>query len=211
MSELSNTEEDLDSFIGNTLGESYYAYIINSNADITGKYNIQKALAKEGIEIDGKTAKQLISAMEYVHNLGQKDVVAEELNNTGKAQSDAYKTKSDIEKSNEDKNDKVDGMDFSGLRTYKDVFKKFGIEGADELLSDLNNKKVEAALLNKLTWKFTEAEFNDIDTIKRPKQRAYMRDIKRFFPNVSYNELLALQQSLKHVHDIKDDSNIKIC
>ena len=211
LSELSNTEEDLDSFIGNTLGESYYAYIINSNADITGKYNIQKALAKEGIEIDSKIAKQLIAAMEYVHNLGRKDVVAEELNNTGKAQSDAYNTKSDIEKSKEDKKDKVDDMDFSGLRTYKDVFKKFGIEGADELLSDLNNKKVEAALLNKLTWKFTEAEFNDIDTIKRPKQRTYMRDIKRFFPNVSYNELLALQQSLKHVHDIKDDSNIKIC
>ena len=62
-----------------------------------------------------------------------------------------------------------------------------------------------------LTWKFTEAEFNDIDTIKRPRQKAYMRRIKKFFSIVSYNELLALQQSLKYVHDIKDDSNIKIC
>ena len=211
VSELTNTEEDSDDMFGGTIGDSYFYYIRNPNTDITGEYNIQKVLAKEGIEIDGKIAKQLIAALEYVYNLGLKDVVTEELNNTDKAQSDADKANPDVEKSKEDKNDKVDDIDFSGLRTYKDVFKKFGIEGAGELLSDLNNKKVEAGLLNKLTWKFTEAEFNDIDMIKTPKQRAYMRYIKRFFPNVSYNELLALQQSLKHVHDIKDDSNIKIC
>ena len=211
VSELTNTEEDLDSVVGNTLGESYYAYIRSSDDDITGEYNIQKVLAKEGIEIDGKMAKQLIAALEYVHNLGRKDVVAEELNNTDKAQSDVDKAKPDVEKSKEDKKDKVNDMDFSGLRTYKDVFKKFGIEGAGELLSELNDKKAEESLLNRLTWKFTEAEFNDIHTIKSVKQRAYMRDIKEFFPNVSYNELLALQQSLKHVHNIKDDSKINIC